>query len=66
MANIWKPQSIDVYKSWIEALNSEASDELTTWEVSFIESLTDRLDKGMNLTERQAEVLEKIYTEKTE
>lgn len=65
MANIWKPQSIDVYKSWIETLSNEASDDLSVWETNFLESLSGRLEKEMNLTERQAEVLEKIYVEKT-
>jgi hypothetical protein len=38
---------------------------LTKWEDSFCVSLVDQLDRGRTLTERQAEILERIYTEKT-
>jgi hypothetical protein len=37
---------------------------LTNWELQFIESISDQLTGGRPLTERQAEVLDKIYTEK--
>ena len=65
MAELWKPQSIEVYKSWIEAIMNEAQEDLTDWETNFIESIENRLANGNNLTERQAEILERIYTEKT-
>ena len=65
MAEIWKPQSIEVYKSWTDALEYEALDKLNDWELSFISSITMRLDKGIDLTQSQAEILEKIYTKHT-
>jgi hypothetical protein len=65
MANVWKPQTIDVYKLWIEMITEQASDKLSVWEINFLESLSNWLDDGKNLTVRQAEILEKIYTEKT-
>ena len=61
---VWKPQPIEVYQSWINQL-MEVSEELTQWETNFVENISDRLDRGSNLTERQAEILEKIYVEKT-
>lgn len=65
MAELWKPQPIDVYQSWLDAIYTEASDKLTSWETDFIESIGGRLAFGSNLSERQAEILERIYTEKT-
>ena len=65
MADIWRPQPIEVYQSWVDAIYDEASDNLTTWETNFVESIGGRLAFGNNLTERQAEILERIYTEKT-
>jgi hypothetical protein len=37
---------------------------LTNWEQSFIESLTDQWDRSGHLSDRQVEILEKIYDEK--
>jgi hypothetical protein len=34
---------------------------LTDWERGFIESIRERLDGGQGLSEKQAEVLERIY-----
>lgn len=64
MSKIFQPQPIEVYESWISTLN-ESEDELTKWEEDFCDSLTERLERKVNLTERQAEILERIYTEKT-
>lgn len=64
MSEIWTPQSIQVYQSWVDALN-ENIDELTKWEEDFVDSIAERLQRKVNLTERQAEVLERIYSEKT-
>jgi hypothetical protein len=65
MARLWEPQSIEVYQSWLDTIYDEASDKLTSWETDFIENIGGRLAFGNNLTERQAEILERIYTEKT-
>jgi len=65
MAEIWRPQEIKVYQSWIESIVDEASDELSDWESSFLSDIQMRLDKGYNLTENQAKKLESIYTDKT-
>lgn len=65
MGKIWEPQSIEIYLSWINAIEFEASEKLTSWEIDFTQSLSSRLNAGSNLTERQAEILERIYSEKT-
>ena len=36
---------------------------LTNWEEDFIESIRDQFDERGSLSERQAEILEKIYSE---
>ena len=50
--------------SWLEACE-ENIDRLSTWEMEFIESIRRTLDKYGKLSEKQAETLERIYTEKT-
>lgn len=49
----------------IAAVNEEAHKPLTDWERSFMESITDQWDRTGRLSERQAEILERIYAEKT-
>jgi hypothetical protein len=65
MANIWKPQDREVYISWIEAIKTEASDNITSWETDFVDSIEQYLNRKSTLTEIQAEILERIYTEHT-
>jgi hypothetical protein len=38
---------------------------LTVWEGEFVESMQARREADRDLTERQADVLERIYAEKT-
>lgn len=64
MAEIWKPQPIEVYQSWLDAIKDEALDKLTAWEITFIESIESQLTYK-NLSEKQAEILERIYASKT-
>jgi hypothetical protein len=35
--------------------------KLTEWEIGFVDSLRRRLDNGMGLTERQQEVLDRVW-----
>jgi hypothetical protein len=65
MAEMWKPQTIEVYESWADAVINEASDNLNEWEFGFITSIRIQLTNNKNLSEKQARILEKIYTEKT-
>lgn len=65
MAKIWEPQPIEVYRSWVDAIVSEASDELNEWETKFVDDMDTRLSQLRNLTEGQAEKLESIYAKYT-
>lgn len=38
---------------------------LTKWEVDFITSISDQLDRTGFLSERQIDILERIYSERT-
>jgi len=65
MTKIWKPLDIETYKSWVNIILSEVSDDLNDWETKFIESISERLARNQQLTEFQAVKLESIYAEKT-
>ncbi len=64
MAQMLKPQPIEVYKDWLKAILDEASDQLTDWESNFISNIENRLTVGP-LTEGQANKLESIYVKYT-
>ena len=49
---------------WIRELETP-SKELTSWESQFLESITDQWDRYHRLSDKQIEILEKIYAEKT-
>ncbi len=38
---------------------------LTEWEADFIQSLRERIDAGRGLTDRQAEMLDRVWTRAT-
>jgi hypothetical protein len=65
MAQMWIPQSIEIYKYWCKTIIEEAEDELSDWELKFIDNIDNRLLMGYNLTEAQANKLESIYSSKT-
>ena len=56
-------QPKEVLKQWITAVNDEGR-KLTDWEVQFMESITEQFDNSGGLSEKQEEILERIYTEK--
>lgn len=64
MPPIWKPQSKKVLQSWIDDCLL-IQDKLSKWEYDFIESINDQLERRGLLSERQEEILEKIYAEMT-
>ena len=51
-------------KQWIEDVNDYGQD-LTSWEIGFMDSITDQFERSCSLSERQIEILERIYSEKT-
>jgi hypothetical protein len=54
---------IETWKHWVEA--SQQSGHLTKWEESFLESVSEQIEEHGSLSERQAEILERIYVEKS-
>lgn len=57
--------SKEVLQEWIEKCHSEALDDMTEWERDFVDSLEAQLQRRGSLSDRQVEILERIYTEKT-
>lgn len=57
-----------LYQSWIDVIKTDGVN-LTKWEEDFVQSIENQLEKNKQreqpLTERQAEILERIYAEKT-
>jgi uncharacterized membrane-anchored protein len=62
MAQMWQSKSKDVLEYWITSSLEEG--DLTKWETNFLESIDDQLSRSGKLSERQQEILEKIYVEK--
>jgi hypothetical protein len=54
----------DIHTRWAEYCQEEGRG-LTKWEEEFLDSVLNQLRTGRNLSERQAEILERIYVEKT-
>lgn len=52
-----------VYLEWLERCFDEGN--LTKWEDSFCTSVHAQLERGHTLSEKQEEILERIYTERT-
>lgn len=65
MAQMYRPYDESTYREWIDAILSEASDELTDWESSFVESLQTQLNYNSNFSQAQTEKLERIYAKYT-
>src|SRR5688572_16205645 len=65
MTEIWKPQSFEVLQSWVDAILTEASDELNEWEMNFVTDMQAKVLSGWTLTPKQEDTLERIYAEKT-
>jgi hypothetical protein len=54
-----------VLREWVTRINDEGRG-LTHWEEhEFMPSVTERVEVGLPISERQEEILENIYAEKT-
>jgi len=42
------------------------SKELTKWEQQFLESIADQFDRTQTLSDKQFDILDRIYAEKTD
>jgi hypothetical protein len=58
-------QSPEIVEHFFKELERPAK-ELTPWELDFLISVKDQFDRKGRLSEKQFEVLERIYAEKTE
>lgn len=65
----WKaapaPDDQTLWRGWIDTCLNEATKPLSKWEQDFLQSISDDLTFKGTLSEKQVEVLERIYTEKT-
>ena len=57
-----KPKA--VIESWIELVNTEGRG-LSRWEQDFMDSITQQFYETASLSDRQEEILERIYSERT-
>lgn len=57
-------KSKEVIREWIKLVNDEGHD-LTKWEEDFMESITEQFDERGSISDREEEILERIYSEKT-
>ena len=55
---------ISVIKQWLEAIHDDSAG-LTKWEEDFVDSLAAQVEARGTLSERQEEILERIFVEKT-
>ena len=49
---------------WLDALKNPAK-TLTAWETNFVESVSEQIEIKVFVTEKQLNIIERIYTERT-
>ena len=54
----------EVHKMWVKRALEDGKG-LTSWEANFLVSIETQLEKGKELSEKQVEILERIYADKT-
>lgn len=54
----------ELWKSWIDKCREDFH-RLSKWEKDFVDSVEEQLGEKGQLSERQAEILERIYSAKT-
>lgn len=53
----------EVVRDWIDRINDEGLN-LSDWEKSFMESVTDQFTRRGSISDKQEEIVERIYTER--
>ena len=53
-----------VIEAWINHVNDNGVN-LTKWELDFMQSITEQFVSWKKISDKQEEILERIYTEKT-
>lgn len=64
MADVWKPKDAKVIAQWIDAVDSYGRG-LNDWELQFMRDVRKFPTKGWALSQKQEEILERIYADKT-
>ena len=59
-----KSELYRLHSEWIE--RCENCDRLSEWEEEFVASIKEQLQKKGSISPKQAEILERIYTDKTD
>lgn len=59
------PDKKEAIRIMLQALETP-SKELTKWEENFLESIAEQFETKGSLSERQQEILDRIYSEKTD
>jgi hypothetical protein len=57
-------QPASVIGDWLTRIREEGKG-LTPWEENFIEDLTSQFEETQSISDRQEEILERIYAQKT-
>ncbi len=52
-------------RAWIAFVNDHAVD-LTAWELGFMESITEQFERTGHLSDRQLDILERLYQDTSE
>jgi hypothetical protein len=53
----------EIVRDWIDRINDEGVN-LTEWEIQYMESVTDQFDRRGSISDKQEEIVERIYVEK--
>lgn len=57
-----------MYKTWVDIIQTDGVN-MTKWETDFVESINEQLEKNKHreipLSEKQVEILERIYADRT-
>ena len=53
----------EIIRDWIDRINDEGVN-LSSWEADFMISITDQFDRRGSISDKQEEIVERIYTEK--
>lgn len=59
-----KAEAYRVHMEWIEQIEV-MGDGVTEWEENFVSSVKEQLEKKGSLSPKQAEILERIYANRT-
>ena len=64
MSKRWRFANHGEHLRWLAHIQAVGVN-LTTWEESFIERIDQKMEQGLSLSGREAEILEQIYAERT-